>query len=236
MRSIWLTDKVLIYNRALSLGEIRYLAGLRAKVDPGTEGLAVAYAFDVDYDIPYDTSGNGRDGTPLGDAYIEGGVLKLDGTGDAVAIPGIGEVNEYTFAMYVYPTEDLTTLQFAGGLNTDSWSGGVHFKLSYGRVNVGVESVWGIIGSDVEGTTVVEPNMWTHIALTVSRDEIAVYVNGEKEGSRTGLTVPSINIGKAAIGTWVHPNVDREMAGQMDNVLIYSRALSDEEILYLAGK
>ncbi|HUU17468.1 MAG TPA: LamG domain-containing protein, partial [Sedimentisphaerales bacterium] len=225
-------DEAIVYSRALSAGEVRYLAGFRPMVDPGTDGLAAAYVFEAD---AADSSGNGLDGTLLGDAHVADGVLVLDGEDDAVAIPGIGDgLTEFTFSMMVYPTVDVVPLQFSGGINTDDWGGGVHLKLNYGTVNVGVE---GLAGGDVVGTTIAQPDTWTHLALTVSPDEVAVYVNGVKEGSRIGEAVPAVNVGAATIGAWNNGGTDvqREMTGMMDNVLIYNRALSEAEVLYLAN-
>jgi len=202
-------------------------------IDPGTDGLKASYPFDKNAN---DVSGNGYNGTFLGSAHVQDGVLALDGNNDAVAIPAIGQgLTDLTFAMYVYPTVDLTPLQFSGGLNTDVWDGGIHFKLNYGRVNVGIS---GLSLGDVVGTTIVEPDMWTHIAVTMSPTEVAVYVNGQIESSRTGITVPSVNLGNAAIGAWHSDGVDvlREMAGMMDDVLIYDRALSAAEVIYLASQ
>jgi hypothetical protein len=223
-----------IYNRALSAGEVRYLAGFRPMVDPGTEGLAAAYEFEADAN---DSSGNGNDGTLLGDAHVADGVLVLDGEGDAVAIPRVGGADatfsEFTYSMMVYPTVDQTPLQFSGGLNTNDWSSGaVHLKLNNGNVNVGIN---GLAGGDVVGTTIVLPDMWSHLALTVSETEVAVYLNGVLENS-TALDAPlNLVVGGGLIGGWAHPDVDREMTGQMDDVLIYDRALSAAEILYLAN-
>ncbi len=226
-----LIDEVIIYNRALSDLEVMYLAGKRATpVDPGTDNLAAAYLFDAD---AADSSGNGLDGTLLGDAHVADGVLVLDGDDDAVAIPGIGDgLEEFSFVMSVYPTVDQAPLQFSGGINTDTWTDGVHFKLNNGRLNVGVEGI-----SDVVGTSIIEPNMWTQLAVTVSPTEVAVYVNGEKEGSTTGDLVPAVNVGAATIGAWNNGGTDvqREMTGMMDDVLIYDRVLSIGEIRYLAG-
>ena len=229
-----LMSDVGIYDRALSEAEVRYIAGQRATpVDPGENGLAAAYVFDAD---AADTSGNALDGTLLGDAHAADGLLVLDGNDDAVAIPGIGDgLTEFTFSMMVYPTVDQVPLQFSGGINTDSWGGGIHLKLQNGKVNVGVN---GLAGGDVVGTSIIEPDIWTHLALTVSPDEVAVYVNGEKEGSRTGEVVPAVNVGAATIGAWNNGGTDvqREMTGMMDDVLLYNRALSVGEIRYLAGK
>jgi hypothetical protein len=229
-RMVGALDDVVMYDRALSAGEIRYIAGFRAMDNPGTDNLAAAYTFDAD---AADSSGNGLDGTLLGDAHVADGVLILDGDDDAVAIPGIGDgIAEFTFVMNVYPTVDQTALQFSGGINTDTWTDGVHFKLNNGNVNVGVEGI-----SDVVGTSIIEPDMWTQIAVTVSPTEVAVYVNGEKEGSTTGDLVPTVNVGAATIGAWNNGGTDiqREMTGMMDDVLIYNRALTEAEVRYLAN-
>jgi len=74
-------DEVKIYDRALSQGEAMYLTGMRLPADPGSDGLAAAYNFDADAN---DTSGNGYDGTLMGDALIQDGALVLDGDGDYV--------------------------------------------------------------------------------------------------------------------------------------------------------
>ena len=227
-------DEVAIYNRGLSQGEILYLAGFRQLVDPGTKGLVASYTFDVD---AADTSGNGHDGTLLGDAAVLDGALVLDGDGDAVAVPAIGsDFTELTYSMYVYPMEDLVPLQFSGGMNTNTWgAGAIHFKMNYGHLNAGIN---GLAGGDLVGTTVVPSNQWSHIALTISQTEAALYLNGVVEASRV-LAAPLTNlvVGNAAIGAWNNGGtaVQREMAGQMDDVLIYSRALSVGEIRYLAG-
>jgi len=226
---------VAIYNRGLSAGEILYLAGFRTPVDPGTDGLVASYTFDVDAG---DTTGNGYDGTFLGDATVQDGVLVLDGDGDAVAVPAIGsDFSELTYSMYVYPTEDLVPLQFSGGMNTNTWAAGaVHFKMNYGALNAGIN---GLAGGDLVGVTIVEPNKWSHIALTISQTEAALYLNGVVEASRD-IDVPLTNLvlGDAAIGAWNQNGsaVQREMVGQMDDVLIYNRALSQEEVRYLAGE
>ena len=101
-------------------------------------------------------------------------------------------------------------------------------------MNVGVN---GLAGGDVVGTSIIEPDMWTQLALTVSPDEVAVYVNGEKEGSRVGEVVPAVNVAAATIGAWNNGGTDvqREMTGMMDDVLFYNRALTEAEIRYLAN-
>jgi flagellar hook assembly protein FlgD len=184
-----------------------------------------------------DVSGNGYDGTFLGDAHVQNGYLVLDGNDDAVEIPRIGgegaTFSQLTYAMWVYPTVDQVPLQFSGGLNTHGWvPGAIHFKLNYGKVNVGVNG----LDADVVGTTVVEPNKWSHIALTISKTEVTLYLNGAVEASSV-LTAPLTNliIGDGTLGAWTNPDVQREMTGMMEEILIYNQALSEQEIVELAN-
>jgi len=137
--------------------------------------------------------------------------------------------------MMVYPTVDQTPLQFSGGLNTNDWSNGaVHIKLNNGNINVGIN---GLAGGDLVGTTIVLPDMWSHMALTVSETEVALYLDGVLEDSRA-LDAPLTNliVGGGVLGAWNNGgDIQREMTGMMDNVLIYDRPLSAAEVRYLAS-
>ncbi len=204
--------------------------------DPLAEGLVAYYPFDTDAS---DASGNGNDGTLLGDAFILDGVLVLDGADDAVDIPRLGGddavFSACSISMWVFPTADLSGMQFAGGINTNGWTdGAVHFKLSYGMLNAGIN---GLDGGDLQGVTPVMPAVWSHMVLTVSETEAALYLNGQLEDIRV-LDAPlaGLILGGAALGAWNNGgDIQREMPGLMDEVRIYDRALSAAEIVELAG-
>jgi len=209
-------------------------------VDPGNAGLVAYYPFDTD---ATDATGNGNNGTYLDDAVVQGGVLVLDGIDDAVSIPRIGGADavfgQVTYSMFVYPTVDQVELAYSGGINTNNWvPGAVHFKIVAGAVNVGINGA----GNDLQGNTVIEPNAWSHIALTVSESAITLYMNGTQEATRElDASLTNIILGDAAIGAWNEGggggiDVQREFTGQIDEVRIYDRALSDDEILFLADQ
>jgi len=204
--------------------------------DPGTDGILLQYTFDADAS---DSSGNGYDGTLLGDARVQNGVLSLDGIRDAVSVPRIGGAeatfNEFTVSMWVYPTADMTSLDFSGGMNTDVWAAGaVHFKFHYGLLNVGIN---GLDGGDLEGASLGVTDVWNHIAVTVSQTEIALYLNGGLEDSRTLAAPIDVILGASSLGAWNNADaLSREMTGEMDNVIVYDRALSAGEILFLSDR
>lgn len=206
-------------------------------VNPGVQGLLAHYDFEND---ARDGSGNGYNGTLLGNAHVADGALVLDGTDDAVAVPRIGGAGavfgQASYSLWVHPTVNPAPLDFSGGMNTNVWgAGAIHFKLRNGMVNVGIS---GLAGGDLQGKTVVAPNAWSHMALTVSDTAVSLYLNGHLEDSRT-LAAPLTNLilGDAAIGAWNQngTNIQRELTGFMDNVRIYGRALSAVEVLWLAG-
>jgi len=204
--------------------------------DPLARGLLANYSFD---DGAADASGNGYDATLLGDAVILDGTLVLDGEDDAVDVPRLGGADatfgQCTIAMWVLPTADLVPLQFAGGMNTNGWvAGAVHLKLSYGQLNAGIN---GLDGGDLQGTTAVMPGVWVHLAMTISPDEVVLYMDGQVEDSRV-LEAPleGLILGEAALGAWNNDGeLQREMAGLMDDIYVYERALSQEELIALAG-
>ncbi len=203
--------------------------------DPGTTDLLAWYTFD---NGAADSSGNGYDGTLLGDAVVMDGVLALDGSDDAVAMPRIGgdaaTFSTFSYAMRVNPTSSLTSIQYSGGINSDGWdTGGVHFKFHNGALNVGIN---GLGTGDLEGSTIVPTGVWSHIAVTVSETQIVIYLNGEVEDSRN-IAAPLTNLvlGGATIGAWNNSGtIEREMPGEMDDIRVYDRALSAGEVLFLA--
>ncbi len=203
--------------------------------DPLAVGLLAHYPFDVD---AADATGNGYDGTLLGDATIMDGVLVLDGDDDAVDIPRMGGegavFSQGSYSMWVFAAADLTGVQFAGGMNTNDWTdGAVHFKLSYAAANAGIN---GLDGGDLQGVTTVMPAVWSHMVLTISETEAAIYLNGQLEDSRALAAPLSVVLGGAALGAWNNGGaLEREMPGLMDEVRIYDRALSADEVAALAG-
>jgi hypothetical protein len=217
MKSSWIVVCILLL----------FLATVYARGLEGVQPEPIAhYTFDEGSE---DVTGNGFDGTFLGDTFVENGFLYLDGVDDAVEIPTIGTFNELTYAMWVYPYVDLEPLQFSGGINTHDWvTGAVHFKLNYGMLNVGICD----FGPDVVGTTILYPDEWFHIALTVSETEVALYLDGILEATAEVTELQNLIVGDANIGAW---NLDREWTGDMDEVLIYDWALSEEEIVTLAN-
>jgi hypothetical protein len=234
-----LLDEVRIYGRALSEAELRYLAGQRANpVDPGTDGLVAFYALDGDSN---DSSGNGNDGTLFGDQleWAEGkvgGALSHGGLSDAgVEIPTTGmSATAGTVAMWGLLTDPqpAQTKYFFGHTTQPQWSNRVQLYMNDGDNLLDL----GLGDSHNRQNDIVDLPMdqWLHVALTWDSNDYVVYLNGENvaTGTYTGFT----DVNEVAnIGNDGSREPYEAFAGLLDEVVIYSRALSDGEIRYLAG-
>jgi hypothetical protein len=211
-------------------------AELLTPVDPGKVGLLAEYLFNNGAN---DTSGNGHNGTFLGNAHAADSFLVLDGTDDAMSIPQLGGATathkQCTYSMWMYSLTKPVSSNIIGGINSDGWSaGGIHCKLHTGRANAGIN---GLAGGDLNGTTIVDSDEWVHLALTVTDSVATIYLNGRAEASRSFATPLTMILGKGSVGAWNNNgDIQRELKGRMDDVRIFNRAVSPQELLWLAGR
>ncbi|MCL4207892.1 MAG: hypothetical protein KJ000_35855, partial [Pirellulaceae bacterium] len=214
-----------------------------------TEGLQVNLPFDsVSNGITPDISGNGRDGRLVGDASIESGkignAMSLDGNGDWIRLDvpdgsydGVTGTEARTMTAWVRTTSTGAGL-LTWGTNTQGkkWA----FRLDGGRLRIEVNGGFRV------GTTVLNDGQWHHVALTLQGGsspnvtDALLYVDGVAESTYTTQQLQAID---TASGTSVYIGADRvtannnsrDFSGQIDEVGIWSRALSAAEIAYLAA-
>jgi len=74
----------------------------------------------------------------------------------------------------------------------------------------------------VRSTTVAQTDLWYHLVAVKTPTEIAIYVNGVKEASKPLPAFTDTNSAMLTLGEFVN--------GLLDEVEIYNRALSSEEI------
>jgi MSHA biogenesis protein MshQ len=89
--------------------------------------------------------------------------------------------------------------------------------------------------SQLDSTTAVSLGQWSHVALVYNGTNRTFYVNGVFAGSGNAPKIASVN-DTSTIGNVV-PNDDASFNGEIDEVSVYNRALSSDEIaaIYLAG-
>jgi len=230
-----LIDDVVLYNRALSEGEILFLA--TPPQDPGTEGLVAYYPLDGDVT---DASGNGNDGVIMGDPGFVDGVagqaLDLDGDGDyidcgAAEMLGMQETNAMTAASWV------TIRSIPAAWSAIVAKGEYSWRISNAnmdpRFHFGI-TIWNApdtFGTD--GVTAVGLDEWHHVAGTFDGANINLYVDGVLDINVT--TTEPIGANEANVLIGENPeSAGRYWDGLIDEVVIYNRALSDAEISFLA--
>jgi hypothetical protein len=157
--------------------------------------------------------------------------ISFDGTNDFVMVPsfnGVSGTGARSCAAWVKTTRTNGMPVIAWGTNAsgNSWT----FLLQSGMARVEVASGW------VQGNHLVNDGQWHHIACTFTNDgspdvtDVKLYVDGVQESSFTSqgpqaintLVVSPVTIGSDAQGRFFN--------GVIDEVQIYSRALSAPEI------
>jgi hypothetical protein len=78
----------------------------------------------------------------------------------------------------------------------------------------------------------VNGSTWIHVAATYDGSTIKLYINGTLESSRSASF--QIGVNDLALGIGAEPGGYRPMQGVIDDVRVYTRALSDAEIRALA--
>jgi hypothetical protein len=223
------------------------VAEVTIPMNPGSEGLAARYSMEGNMS---DSSGNGLNGEVFGGALFNQGmpgmgrVLTLDGLVDYATLP-IGSV--------IATADSMTVAMWANFAGGNPWQRLIDFgsdTMSYmflspenGTTNVlrfaittagyteGAESI-------LDGPSALSPG-WHHVAVSIdgSSMSMTLYLDGIAVATGPTATLPSDlgNTTQNYVGDSQY-TADPFYAGDIDELLIYTRALSLGEIRYLAGK
>jgi len=194
-----------------------------------------------------DSSGNGNDGTLINMGSSKwttgavGGALRFDGNNDYVSLP-IGSI-----------INSLTNCTIAEWVNWDggsSWqriwdfgsSESVNMFLTVNNGDTGTPRFAITISGWTDEDQVTAPDVltggWHHIAVTIDADNSvhSLYIDGELVDENTSLRYTPSDLGSTTrnrLGRSQY-SADPYFDGTLDDVRIYDRALSDEEITQLA--
>jgi hypothetical protein len=128
-----------------------------------------------------------------------------------------------------YPDWDMVYIDWdvTGGTNNS-----VHFSLYNGKVSLYISST-GANADNLDGNTTLTLNQWSYIAATFNAGTFNVYLNGQTDATqKVSGTVTSIFNSTYAKTIGVKNNAAHEkpFKGPIDEVRIYNRALSANEI------
>jgi len=201
----------------------------------GTTVMAY-YPFDGS---PADASGGGRTATVYSAGYVaghSGSALDLNGAGGYAALPGgiLAGATNFTVALWVrLDTVSTWSRLFDFGTGTGAYmfltprssTGAARFAITTG----------GSGGEQrIDAPSALPAGAWTHVAVTRNGNLGILYVNRAEVARNTALT-----IGPAALGNttqnWLGRSqyADPYLDGALDDVRLYSRALSASEIAAL---
>ncbi|MHC4683597.1 MAG: LamG-like jellyroll fold domain-containing protein [Planctomycetota bacterium] len=216
-----------------------YNRQLATPADPGSANLVAQYEFEG---TTNDSSGNGLHGAAMGDpAFVAGKVgqaISFDGFNNFVEITGYKGIlgpNAVTVTAWINTTAIETGTIVGWGPNVDGQRFG--FRIDDNRLRMEVS------GGNVQADSNVNDGGWHHVTVTVQENatisypDVILYVDGIDDTRATedpevlNLTADQdVRIGSRPSGN------DRFFMGLIDDVRIYDRALTQEEIAWLAGR
>lgn len=224
------------YRILMLLVTLTFAAGLwtASAQDFVSDGLIGFWPLDastINGNVAEDIIG-GNHGTIMGDPGTVAGkigqALEFDGTDDYVELPDMGNepavtVEAWALAHSMPPDAHSCCIGIVSSAPDNQWvAGTVHFKFEAGLITVDKNDSGKITFSGAELDT------WYHAAYTSDTDtnEFMFYVNGEFVGQLVaGATVNNLTHVRIA-----SEHEGRYLPGLVDEVRIYRRALSANEI------
>lgn len=204
-----------------------------ASADLGT-GLVAFYPFSGNAD---DDSGNGNHGSVQGPTLTEDRNGQPDSAyhfadgSDVIAVADSASLDvedavsftawirpEVTSGIYILWREDV-----AGG------EGLFSFDIYPGVIRCGLKRPGGGSAS-IQGNTPIQQGVWQHVAVTWDGATMRAYYNGQPDGSSSFDGPMAVSDGDLSIGRYYSG-----FEGDIDEVRIYDRALSETEIAELLG-
>jgi hypothetical protein len=215
------------------------LIGHPGSSDPGTSGLVASYNLAND---TVDASGNGRDGTPIGDpVYVDGPAgdmaLLFDGAGGQYVDLGTWNPSEATgqITVSIWANWNGLSGQYQGLIaKRDVWAADDMMWQIEANRDSGTLGFFRNGSNPPDGDPVLPIGEWVHVAATFDGTIRKFYFNAEMTGEGPfsfGSDTEAALVFGACQGDGGNP-----FNGALADIRLYDRALSAFEINHLAGK
>jgi hypothetical protein len=241
-------DDPRVYNRALSTGEVVNLASSYESQINLYQPEAAAAGVNLTAGLVgyWPFSGNAKDATPYSrSSTVTGAVLTTDRDGrasSAYSFSGSGQyidaganpitgASPFTLAAWIDTSQ---VSRYSGALTIGASGGGTSAYI--GTVNTAQVGTSNSIGGGFYGTNVgsgiATTGQWVHVAMTFDGTTGTMYVNGT--ATNTFPYTPALAGTYLRIGR-IGSDTTYDFSGSIDDVRLYSRALSAAEVLALYG-
>jgi hypothetical protein len=168
-----------------------------------------------------------------------GNAVSLCGNNEYTKLPSgiVSGLHDFTISAWVNPSANSAwsrVFDFGNGtsdymfLTLNAGGGPIRFAIT--NSGAGGEQ-------QINGTGTLPLNTWSHVAVTVSGNTGTLYVNGKVAGTNTNMTVYPADLGATTqnyLGRSQFPT-DPYLNGELDDVGVYSSALSADQVATLAS-
>lgn len=161
--------------------------------------------------------------------------FQFNGTSDHIQLGnitsyGFGGFSKYTFAAWVKPDS-------AGGTVISKWNGGVSAGWYLRVRDDGICSSYrNVVPWAAYAIDPIQPGKWYHLLTKYDGSHLHLYVNGELVAHVQFTSHPNDTQTNVLIGAnYSHNNVAGFFAGVIDEVRVYNRDLTIDEIKWLAS-
>jgi len=230
-----------------AIGLYPEVAEVMIPVNPGSAGLAARYSMEGNMS---DSSGNGLDGEVFGGALFNQGMA---GMGRALTLDGLVDYATLPIGSVIASADSMTVAMWANFAGGGVWqrlfdfgsgtTSNMFLTPENGTTNVlrfAITTAGNAAGAEsiLDGLGALAPG-WHHVAVSIdgSTMSMTLYLDGIAVATGPTATLPSDlgNTTQNYVGDSQY-TADPFYAGDIDELLIYTRALSPGEIRYLAGK
>jgi hypothetical protein len=203
-------------------------------------GLVAFYDFDeTSGTSAADSSGNGHTATLVGGATfaagLENNAVTLSGSGQYVSLPtGIAnDLSSFSITAWVkLTTSPMWNRVFDFGTGTNDY---MFLTSNSGTTTRFSITTGSSAGEEQTNAPALPTGTWEHVAVTLAGATCSLYVQGAQAGQSTNVTLTPSSLGNTT-QNWLGRSeyaADPYLQGQLDNVRIYSRALTAAEVQQL---
>ncbi len=195
----------------------------------GTEGLLAEWNFDEGKgNVARDSSGNGHDAKVYGATWVkqrDGFAINMDSAGayvDCATSEALGVTGPVAIEAWIKPMRKPQGEPHLLGEG----------MRSYGMYYYNTEICWyighGPVSNWLSGTPKI--GEWNHVVATFDGKRMSLWINGREAASRESVVESYETGGRFSMGTKGSSDLLR-FNGMLDNVRVYNRALSGEEVV-----